>query len=380
MSLPRLAMLADFREEHWASMDLCAEMLFRHLRAEHADWFDIEHICPPFRRRLGRLPLVGARQLGQNADRLANRFWDYPREVRRLRPRFDLFHLCDHSYAQLVHGLPAERTGVFCHDLDTFRCVLYPEQERRPRWFRAMTRRILDGLRKAAVVFHTTEAVRREVLAHGLVDPARLVQAPYGVSPEFQPEPVDPDPAAALLAPLNGAPFILHVGTCIPRKRIDLLLEIFAGMRRQVPELRLVKAGSEWTPEQREQLERLGLQDAILHLYHRNRPDLAALYRTTRLVLLPSEKEGFGIPVIEALACGAAVLASDIPSVREAGGEAIHYAPVGDVPRWVERAVSLVRAPARGPALGARLAQARQFSWQNHATIIGKAYQALRER
>ena len=74
---------------------------------------------------------------------------------------FDLFHVVDHTYAQLVHALPADRTGVYCHDLDAFRCLLEPAADPRPRWFRALARRILTGMQKAAVVFHNSAPDRR---------------------------------------------------------------------------------------------------------------------------------------------------------------------------------------------------------------------------
>ena len=131
------------------------------------------------------------RRTAFNADRLLNRLWDYPRLLRRQRDRFDLHHVCDHAYANVVHMLPRGRTGVFCHDLDTFRSILDPAIEPRPRWFRAMARQILKGLQKADVVFHTTAAVRAQIVRHGLVDERRLVQAPYGISTEFTAEPID---------------------------------------------------------------------------------------------------------------------------------------------------------------------------------------------
>jgi glycosyltransferase involved in cell wall biosynthesis len=374
---PRLALLPDFAEEGWPSMDLCAEMLSRHLLRDFPERFRVEPVRPHYRCRFTRLPGMHTRGLAVNADRLCNRMWDFPRYLRRRRMHHDLFHLCDHSYAQLVHELPAERTGVFCHDLDTFRCLLEPEREPRPRWFRAMTRRILNGFQKAAVVFHTTQAVRRDILRHGLIDEARLVQAPLGVAEEFQRacNPAEPFPAA--LRPLQGRPYVLHVGSCIPRKRIDLLLEIFVALRPRHPDLLLVKAGGDWTAEQVAQIERLRLGDALCHFPRLGRPELAALYRRARLVLLPSEHEGFGIPVIEALACGAVVAASDLPSLRESGGEALVYLPVADVARWVETVHHLLEDPQSAPSEACRLAQAERFSWQRHARIVADAYEAL---
>ena len=79
------------------------------------------------------------------------------------------------------------------------------------------------------------------------------------------------------------------------------------------------------------------------------RAELAEVYRRAAVVLVPSEAEGFGLPVIEALACGAAVVASDIPALREAGGPAAVYAPVGDVGAWADAVAKVLADPAAAP-------------------------------
>ena len=79
-------------------------------------------------RCFGSVPVLGRRPWFRNADRLLNRFVNYPRYLRQHASEFDVFHIVDHSYAQLVHELPAARTVVTCHDLDTFRCLLDPER------------------------------------------------------------------------------------------------------------------------------------------------------------------------------------------------------------------------------------------------------------
>src|SRR5438445_12563733 len=94
-----------------------------------------------------------------------------------------------------------------------------------------MARRILGGLQKAVVVFYSTTAVRQQIEAHGLLDPCRLVPAPYGIAPEFRPAPLNSDATADPVDGLDGLPFLLHVGSCIPRKRIDVVLEVFARVR-----------------------------------------------------------------------------------------------------------------------------------------------------
>lgn len=377
MGLRRLAILADYPEEGWPSMDLCAEMLSRGLDDRGMADVRVARVCPAFRRRAGRLPMIGKGGWATNADRLLNRLWDYPRHLRRWSGEFDLFHVCDHSYSHLVHVLPGGRTGVFCHDLDTFRCLLEPGREPRPRWFRVMMRKVLRGMQKAAVVFHTTAAVRRQILDHGLIDPARLVQAPLGVAPEFTPEPVEDLQAAGILASLHGAPFLLHVGSCVPRKRMDVLLDVFARARTRRPGLWLVKVGGPWSAEQRGQIDRLGVGEAIVQVSGLERKAIAALYRRAALVLVPSAAEGFGLPVLEALASGGLVVASDLPALREVGGEAVVYCPVGDVPAWAGVVERLLVTPWEAPGREARLAQARRFSWAAHAWTILDAYRRL---
>ena len=370
---PRLAVLFDYPEEHWASMDHCAEMLLENLQAHHADQVEAQRVCPPFRRVLERVPVLGRSGAAYNADRLLNRFRCYPAYVRRrVAGEFDLFHIADHSYAALALELPPERTGVFCHDLDAFRCILEPYLEPRPRWFKAMARRILQGMQRAAVVFHTTGAVREQILHHGIIDAAKLVQAPLGIAPEFS-----TGAGAELPPPLDEAPFVLHVGSVIPRKRIDVLLNVFAAVRKLHPDLRLVKVARGFTLEQTRQIAELNLGPAITLLSDLDRPTIAALYRQASLILQPSEAEGFGMPVAEALACGGAVVASDIPALREVGGGAVTYCPVADIPAWTQTVLALLDNPDGAPPVAERLIRAALYSWPHHAAIIWDAYRRL---
>lgn len=358
-------------------MELYHEMLLNHSQGEHAGEVRAVSVCPPFRRLLSRLPVLNRRQSAFNADRLFNRFWNYPRHLRRRLGEFDLFHVCDHSYAHLVHVLPPERTGVYCHDLDTFRCVLEPRSEPRPRWFRLMCQHILGGLQKAAVVFHSTIEVRKQIERYGVVDPARLVQACLGPAPEFGPEPIAPDPAANLIARLDGSPFLLHVGSCSPRKRIDVLLDVFAGVRKRCPDLKLVQVGGSWQPEHEGQIARLGIDAALVQVRGLERVALASLYRQAAMVLLPSSAEGFGFPVIEALACGAIVLASDIPVLREVGGSACVYCSSTETSPWVDASARILADPSAAPNRSLRLAQAGRHSWKEHVRTTLEAYRRL---
>lgn len=373
----RLGLIPDFREEKWPSMDLAADMLLEHIRAQHGGEFHAEALCPPFKRRFLQLGAFGSRKLAFNADRLLNRMRDYPRHLKKVRQEYDGFHVCDHAYANMVLALPAGQTGVFCHDLDTFRCLFEPGIEPRPRWFKAMMRRVLKGLEKAAVIFHSTQEIRRQIVARGIADEGRLVQAVYGVSPEFNPSDTPDTNSNAALDKVGDRPFILHVGSCIPRKRIGDLLLILAGLRERHGEICLVKAGGAFTPEQRERIKELGLTSSIVETGWQSERQLAALYRRAAATVVPSDAEGFGLPVIEALACGCAVVASAIETLMEVGEGAAMYRPVGGAAVWIETLDKILRDPAAAPPREARLRQAAKYSWGAHADTICGAYRRL---
>jgi glycosyltransferase involved in cell wall biosynthesis len=391
MSRARVALLCDYPEEQWPSMDLVGEMIRVHLASEHAEEFAVESFCPPFRRRFAR---VFATKPMRNADRLVNRMWDYPRFLKKFvcENPFDLYHIVDHTYSQLAHVLPPGRVVVTCHDLDAFRCVLTPALEPRPAWFRASIKRVIAGLINAAAVICDSAATRDALAAHHLVSWKRLHVVHLGVHPEcFLPTtPEAADEAARLLGPIAG-PELLHVGSNIPRKRVDVLLRVFAVVRAVEPSARLLKVGGALEGELEQLARSLGVLDAVVTLPYfspksaRDRATLAAVYRRASLVLQPSEAEGFGLPVAEALACGVPLLASDLPVLREVAGDAALYRPVGDIDAWTRGALDLLEERRMDtPAIQARRAlgfeRAGLYSWSNHVERLAAVYRAVMGR
>ena len=380
MTLLRVAVIADYLEEGWPSMDLVADMLFDRLQREHAATIAPTLVRPPMLRRAGRLPFA-SRAWTHGFDRVANRLWDYPRLVSGLAARFDVFHIVDHSYAQLVHRLPAARTIVTCHDLDTFRSVLDPELENRTPMFRAMTRHILSGLRKAGHIACDSNATRDAVVSRAGIAPERTTVVPNGPHPSCSPnaEPAADIDAARFLGPRGATVDLLHVGSTIPRKRIDVLLRVLDSLRSAHRQLRLVRVGGPFTSAQQADVRRLGLGDAIVVLPALDRSTLASVYRRSALLLMPSEREGFGLPVLEALACGTPVVASDVPALREVGGYAATYCPVEDIEAWHRAVTRLLDERSQNPAQWALrresgIRRASAFSWSRYASDIVALY------
>jgi glycosyltransferase involved in cell wall biosynthesis len=369
--MTRLAVLPDFHEERWPSMDLCAEMLLQASNQTLPESWTIHSACPKYRNF--KLPLLSTATKIRNLERLWNRFKTYPHFLRRHAKQYDYFHLIDHSYAQLIHSLPDGKAGVFCHDLDAFRCLLQPEREPRPRWFRRMARHILTGMQKAELVFYGSHHVYEQLIQHRLLPIEKLIYAPYGPAPDFSPQPNSLD------LRYQSTPFLLHVGSCIPRKRIELLLRIFAKIRQTHPELLLLQVGGGFTTEQRLLLTELDLHQAVYQFCNHPRAELAAMYRQAKLLLVTSESEGFGLPILEGLASGTRILASDIPPFREVGGEVISFAPVGEIDHWAEFADTMLSKPDDSSSLASRLQQASKFSWQAQARIIFSSFERLRQ-
>ncbi|MEN3340500.1 MAG: hypothetical protein V7647_4176 [Acidobacteriota bacterium] len=380
----KVAVIADLLEEKWPSMDLVADMLVEHLRTEHAGRIEPVLIRPPLRARLLRVPVVRETDASFTVDRFTNRLWDYPAVTRGISRSFDLFHIVDHSYAHLVHTLPAARTLVTCHDLDTFRSILEPGRDARSFIFRAMTRRIFTGLCRAGHIACDTAATRDALVARGRVDPACTSVVLNGPHPSCTPaaEPAADVEAARLLGPAGRMTELLHVGSTIARKRIDVLLRVIAAVRRQRQDVRLVRVGGPFTAEQRALVRDLGLDSSIVVLPFLDRATLAAVYRRSALVLLPSEREGFGLPVLEALACGTPVVASDIDALREVGGDAVRYCPPEDVQAWTGVIVGALSERRERPAdwtvrRTAGMDRAASFSWSRYTGEVAELYERL---
>ena len=362
----RVALVADLLSERWPSMDLVADMLFAQMRSAGSDQsMRVDLLRPTLSNR------------GERLGRYVNRFWDYSRWLRRRSRDFDVFHIVDHSYAHLVHLLPAGRAVVTCHDVDAF-MPLVDARVIPTRLPKALTRYVLSGMAKSARVTCDSLATYDEARRHNFVAPDRLVVVPIGVDPalSFVPEPAADAAVDGLVGPRQADVVdLLHVGSCIPRKRIDVLLKVLRAMRDIDPRVRLLKAGGSLTSEQTALARTLAVDTHIVQLPFLESRTLGALYRRAAVTLVTSEREGFGLPVVEATACGTPVVATDIPVLREVGGSAAAYAPLDDIDLWREAVVACL-AVHRDVTQSRRTGDdtAARFSWRSCATAMTTIY------
>lgn len=342
----------------------------------HAGPFEPSVVRPGFRERFARLSWLVGRRHGRTLDRYINRYIDYPRAAARASG-FDLYHVVDQTYAHAIHSLPPGRTVLTCHDLDF---ASPPPGTRRAWLVRTTGAASLRGLVSAARVICDSHAIGHELLRRGLVQPDRLVVVPLGVEDDFSPDgpaALSPEAEALLKSPGVG-PIVLHVGAMVPRKRIDLVLHSFAAIRRSLPNAMLVRAGGALSPVMRELADRLEIGRAFVSMPFLSRPELAALYRRADIFLLCSESEGFGLPVLEAMASGLPVISRELAAVREVAGDAIRYVPGTDPDAYATAAVAVLRdAELRRSMRQQGLERADRFRWARTAELTQRVYEEL---
>jgi glycosyltransferase involved in cell wall biosynthesis len=249
---------------------------------------------------------------------------------------------------------------------------------RTPAFFNARKRMVVRALlpvvtRAAAGVGTVSEASRRDVVSMLGVAPQRIVMLPGAPHPSCRPS------APAEIARVRARyrlhrPYVLSVGTLEPRKNLPLLLQAFDRLLGRVgtrsAELDLVTVGGRgW--RDRELLAELHrrLPGGRVHAVgYVPEADLVALYGGAEVLAYPSHFEGFGLPSLEAMACGTPVVASDVSALREVSGGAAFLVPVGDAEALAAQIAALVEDPRARAAASARgLARAAEFRWERTA-------------
>lgn len=286
-----------------------------------------------------------------------------------LLPPGDLLHATDHV-------LPAlRRATVFTlHDLTHH---FHPETQAplNRLYLKLMTPRFLAA---ATMTVTDSDATRRDTLAVYRADPSRVVAVPLGVGRWFSPQP--PDVVAAVRSRYRlPTRFVLFVGTLEPRKNVASLLRALDAS----PDLVLVIAGRHgwFVRELLAQLARARCRPRVHLLGEVPDQDLPALYSAARVFAYPSLYEGFGLPVLEAMACGTPVVCSNTSSLPEVASDAAQFVAPLDASALARALNGLwtddtVRAEYRERGLR----RARAFTWEAAARQTLAVYTEARRR
>ena len=285
----------------------------------------------------------------------ARKWWLWGLEQEMTRRGVDLFHGTDFS----VPYLSFRPSVITIHDLSPWLDRTW--QPRAGRIRRRTPLLLRAGL--ATMVITPTEAVRRAAIERFHLTADRVVAIPLAASTHFRP----------VAAPPGARSYFLFVGTLEPRKNLGRLIEAWRQVRK-TRDIDLVLAGrlrADFSPLEAE--PGLRVVGAVPEA------DLPSLYSGALAVVYPSLYEGFGLPVLEAMQCGAVVITSSDPALLEVAGEAAVHVDAADTRALAEALGAVADTPENFASLrGWALQRAREFSWRRTAEQTQEVYDAAR--
>ncbi len=359
---------------HRAGLGRYAESLTRALVAAHPDRYALF-----YNRERGIEPLAGLEHLPTRTVALGYKPWRLLVWLGQLAhlgfdplvPDAGLFHATEHLLLSL-HSTP---TILTVHDL-IFR-NLPAHHKPLNRWYLNLTMPLY--CRRATHIIAVSECTRRDMVAAYNLPPEKITVVHEAAAPRFRPQP--PDTVIAVRARYHLPDrYLLFVGTIEPRKNLTRLLSGFEAIHADGLTDGLVIVGKRgWLYDDFfSRLEQSPARAAVILPGYVPDEDLPAIYAGAQALVLPSLYEGFGLPVLEAMACGTPVTCSDTSSLPEIAGEAaLHFAPdsVESLTHALHRLLSDTDLRAALRQRG--FEQAAKFSWDQVAAETGAVYDAV---
>lgn len=303
-------------------------------------------------------------------ERLANGIRE--RQLRKYLAGVDVFH----SSEVLNYATPGAKTVATIYDMTA---VLFPEYHTaQNRALQAEKFRFVQE--KADAVIAISESARQDAVNYLGIEAERIHVIYAGVDPAFRPLPAAMVAEVLARHGLRAGDYILHVSTIEPRKNLVRLLQAYHAIWQRQPEStpRLVLAGGTgwFFREVFDRVQALGLAEQVTFLGRVDDTDLPALYNGALFLAYPTLYEGFGLPALEAMACGTAVLTSNVSSLPEVVGDAAVLVDPTDVESIANGLQTLLdNTTLRKQLEWAGQQQAAQFSWEKAAENTLAVYQ-----
>ena len=312
-------------------------------------------------------------------DRWLHRIWyraRLPLPAELLAGRADLYHATDF----LLPPMFARRTVLTVHDLTFER----DPGSAAPTLLRFLQRVVPASARRASHVVADSHATARDLTELYGVPSSRITVIHSGVDARFRPyadsaEAVDESAALRAKYGLGSAPFVLTVGTLQRRKNHLGLVRAFARLAARTDLDLVISGGKGWLyDEVLAEVRTLGLERRVRFTGFTAEQDLPALYRAARVFAFPSFYEGFGLPLLEAMASGVPVVSSDASSLPEVAGDvALLVNPRDDdaIAAALQRALD--DEPWRAAAIVRGIARAKEFTWERAGRQLLAVYESV---
>lgn len=285
----------------------------------------------------------------------------------------DLFHSPDFVLPPTSGNIP---TLLTVHDLSFHHYAeVYPE-----KLVTYLKRVVPWSVERATHVLADSKATKQDLIDIYKIAPDKVTVLLSGVDERFRPN-IDSDAARTMRAryQLGERPYLLAVGTVQPRKNYRLLIQAFAPLAEQFPHNLVIAGGKGWLYEDiLTEANHLGIGDRVVFTGFVDDDDLPTLYSNATLLAFPSLYEGFGLPILEAMACGCPVISSNASCLPEVVGDAGKLLPPDNARRWTNAMQKLLEDGAsRAHWVAQGYLQARKFTWSRAANELLAVYDQL---
>lgn len=284
------------------------------------------------------------------------------------RIKADIHHIIDHSYAHLLHSLSADRTVITFHDAIGI--------EKAEGFGRGTIRnRNLSALKKAGALIFDSRASRNALLQRIAYPEDKAFLIYPGLDPVFF---ETPQQNSFEVLGIKPGRYLLHVGHTGAYKNIPTVLRVLSEVRKKGIDIKLLKTGMPFTDVQKELADNLKISQHITHLGLVRKEMLPHVYRAACCLVFPSYNEGFGFPVLEAMASGLPVISSNRGSLPElAARKDTLFAP-DDVYGMMRRVQEILEDESlREAMIKEGKLKAREFKWENTSKQILDVYRRL---
>ncbi|MEL6130217.1 MAG: glycosyltransferase family 1 protein [Cyanobacteria bacterium J06627_3] len=356
------------------SMDVYADALVDGLKTVRPHWKIFEEFP--------HNPVQGNRtnSLIKGIQKYHQRYWQYPKHLQQCDA--DVFHIIDHSDGYLVNWLKKKNspTVVTCHDLiNLIHPELFRDRARFPWLSLATWKYSLQSMCQAHRIISVSNHTAQDIVQHLKLNPAQIQTVPNGVDRIFQ---ADASGQATNFREKFSVPqdtcCLLNVGSNNPRKNIITILHVINQLRNKNFPIRFWKAGDDFTNDQKTFIAEHQLDSCVSYLGKPDKETLIQIYNAADVLVAPSTYEGFGITVIEAMACGLPVVASNVTSLPEVVNDAATLVDPLDTDGIAHAVEQIFTQPAlRDEFIQKGFKRAAQFNWHNTAEQIAQIYESL---